>query len=65
MTKRIVIQIEQIFSRDYSRVCEEYKANFKICLNYYQSMILITSAPNILLLVYSQFFFLVQDMSLF
>ena len=33
MTKPTVIQIEQFLSREYSRVCGEYKGNLKACLN--------------------------------
>ena len=60
MTKPTVIQIEQFLSREYSRVCGEYKGNFKVCLNHHHN-ILITPVPDVLLLVYSQLFFLVQE----
>ena len=63
MTKPIVIQTEQFLSKEYSRVCGEYKGNFKVCLNHHHNMILITSVPDFMLLVYSQLFFLVQDIS--
>ena len=65
MTKSIVIQIEQFLSREYSRVCGEYKGNFKVCLNHHHSIILIISVPDFLLLVYCQLLFLVQDISFF
>ena len=65
MTKPTVIQIEQFLSREYSRVCGEYKGNFKVCLNHHHNIILITSVPDILLLVYSQLFFLAQGISFF
>ena len=47
--------------REYSRVCGEYKGNFKVCLNHHHNIILITSVPDFLLLVYTWLFFLVQD----
>ena len=65
MTKPIVIQIEQFFSREYSRVGGEYKENFKVCLNHHHNIILATSVPNFLILVYSQLFFLVPDIYIF
>ena len=65
MTEPIAIQIEQFLSREYSRGCGEYKGNFKVCFNHQHNIILITSVPDFLLLVYSQLFFLVQDISFF
>ena len=65
MSKPIVIQIEQFFPREYSRVCGEYKGNFEFCLIHHRNKILITSVPDFLLLVYSQLFFLVQGISFF
>ena len=63
MTKPIVIQTEQFLSRECSRVCGEYKGNSKVCLNDHGNIILITSVPDLLLLVYFKLFFLVQDTS--
>ena len=65
MTKPTVIQIEQFLSREYSRVCGEYKGNLKVCLNHHNNIVLITPVPDFLLLVYSQLFFLVQNTSFF
>ena len=65
MPKPIVIQIEQFSSEEYSRVCAEYKENFKVCLNDHHNIILITSVPNLLILVYPKSFFLVPDTSFF
>ena len=34
MTRPIVIQVEQFFSKEYSAVCGEHKGNFNVCLNH-------------------------------
>ena len=65
MTKAIVIQIEQFFSIEYSRVYGKYKGNFIVYLNHHHIIILVTSIPDILLLVYSELIFQVQDISFF
>ena len=57
MTKPIVIQTEQFPSREYMRVCGEYKGNFKVCLNRYHNIILITQVPDICSLFTPNYFF--------